>query len=118
MTRGPPLSCRQVKPPYPRHDVSHSLLWYARLHQLTCTVFAGTDQCVELLPLLGPAGQNNFSVDDLQIREGQYSGQCLRHLSLRPMRQVQGALVLRHSVWPIASTTLCRHLFSTDRFDA
>jgi hypothetical protein len=24
-----------------------------RLHQLTCTVFAGTDQCVELLPLLG-----------------------------------------------------------------
>jgi hypothetical protein len=25
----------------------------ARLHQLTCTVFAGTDQCVELLPLLG-----------------------------------------------------------------
>ena len=25
----------------------------ARLHQLTCTVFAGTDQCVELLTLLG-----------------------------------------------------------------
>ena len=25
----------------------------ARLHQLTCTVFDGTDQCVELLPLLG-----------------------------------------------------------------
>ena len=24
-----------------------------RLHQLTCTVFAGTDRCVELLPLLG-----------------------------------------------------------------